>query len=110
MCLLLAFQRVENVYSCGGWTKHHEDMLEYEEASAPNAKLSISLRITEPDDEEEKNWKVKIVTSIPVSNTFTLLFVLELFDFHLSSLLHTFARLCVCVFVCYSLRNQLWIS
>ena len=101
---------MEDEYSCGGWTKHHGHMLEYEEASVQNAKPSISLRITEPDDEEEKNWKVKIVTSIPVSYPCTLLFVFELFDFHLSSLLHTLAPLCVCVFVCYSLRNQLWIS
>ena len=89
---------MEDVYSCGGWTKHHENMLEYEEVSAQNPKPSISLRITQPADEEEKNWKVKIVTSIPVSYTCCLLFVDELFDFHLSSLLHTFVSLCVCVF------------
>ena len=75
---LTAFQRVEDEYSRGDWTKHHGHMLEYEEASDQNPKPSISLRITEPDDEEQKNWKLSIVTSIPVSYTWRLLFVLEL--------------------------------
>ena len=69
---IFTFQRVKKAYSRGGWTKHHEHMLEYEEASARNPNPSISLRITEPDDEEEKNWKVKIVSGDPVSYTFLL--------------------------------------
>ena len=79
-------------------------MLEYDEASAQNPNPSISLRITEPDDEEEKNWKVKMVSGIPVSyNTFPH-FLMYSFTLLLP--------LCICVFVCYmySLRNQLWIS
>ena len=106
MCLLLVFQRVEDEYSGGGWTKHHGNMLEYEEACAPNAKPSISLKITEPADDQERKWKLTIVTSIPVSYTCTLLFVFELFDFHLSWLLHTFAPLWVCIFV--SLYVTVW--
>ena len=109
MFFLLAFQWVQDKYMSRGWTQHHEHTLEYEETNAKNPKPFISVRVTDPANDKEKNWQVTIISAVPVSYTCRLLFLFKLFDFHLSSLSHTIA-LCVCIFVCYSLKNQLWIS
>ena len=63
-------------------------MLEYEETNAENPKPSISFEVAEPADNEEKDWKVTIISAVPVSCTCTSLLLLELFDFHLSSFSH----------------------
>ena len=67
MFLSLTFQRVQDEYASGGWTKHHTQMLEYEEANAESPKPSISVTVAEPADYKEKNWKVTIISSISVS-------------------------------------------
>ena len=63
-------------------------MLEYEETNEEHSKPAIILEVAEPADDMEKNWKVTIITANHVSYTCSLLLLLELFDFQLSSLLH----------------------
>ena len=67
MILILIFQWVQDEYTSGGWTRHHTHMLEYEETGAEKPKPSISVRVAEPADHEEKNWKVTIISAVPVS-------------------------------------------
>ena len=67
MFLLLTFQRVQDEYTGGGWTKHHSHMLEYEETIVKCPKPFISLRVAEPADDKEKNWKVTIISADSVS-------------------------------------------
>ena len=57
MIFLLAFQRVQDDYSSGGWTKHHTQRLEYEETSAENSKPSIIFEIAEPANDKQKIGK-----------------------------------------------------
>ena len=65
----LTFQRVQDEYTSGGWTKHHTQRLEYEETNAENSKLSILFNVTEPAHEKEKNWVVTIISADSVSYT-----------------------------------------
>ena len=75
-CLFYSlFQWVQDEYMNGGWTKHHAHMLEYEETNAENPKQSISVRVTEPADDEERNWKVTIISAVPVSFCLRFLFL-----------------------------------
>ena len=67
MFLSLTFQRVQDEYTDGGWTKHHSHMLEYEETNAKCPEPSISFRVAEPADDKEKNWKVTIISADSVS-------------------------------------------
>ena len=67
MFLLLNFQRVQDEYTSGGWTKHHTQMLEYEETNAESPKPSISVTVAEPADYKERNWKVTIISANSVS-------------------------------------------
>ena len=85
--LILTFQHVQDEYAGGGWTKHHTQMLEYEETNAENSKLAITFEVAKPADDMEKNWKVTTISSVHVSYIFSLLLLFELFDFQLSSLL-----------------------
>ena len=101
MVLLFTIQRVLEDYTSGGWTKHHTQMLEYEETSAENTKRSIVFEVAEPANDRQKDWEVTIITANHVSYTCSLLFIFELFNFHLSSLFHTFVPSWICVFVCY---------
>ena len=98
MFLLLTFQRVQDEYTNGGWTKHHTQMLEYEEINGENSKPSIIFEVAEPADDMEKNWKVTTISVVRVSYAFTFLFCLSC---SISSFPRTFMD---------SLRNQLWIS
>ena len=110
MFLLLSIQRVHDDYTIGGWTKHHTQMLEYEETNVEHTKLSVIFEVTEPANDRQKGWEVTVITANCVSYTCSLLFMFEWFHFHLSSLLHTFAPFWVGMFVCFSSRNQLWIN
>ena len=67
MFLLLTFQRVRDDYTSGGWTKHHTQMLEYDETSAGNPKPSITFEVADPADDMEKNWKVTVISTVRVS-------------------------------------------
>ena len=73
-CVCLLFQWVQDKYASGGWTQHHEHMLKYEETNAETPSPSISVSITEPADAEERNWKITIISAVPVSYTCRLLF------------------------------------
>ena len=98
MCLyvlLLTFQRVQDDYASGGWTKHHTQWLEYEESSTENTKPSITFEVAEPANDKQKNWEVTVITADCVSYTCSLLFLCELFDYQLSSLFHGFMSLYV---------------
>ena len=77
MFLLLNFQRVQDEYTSGGWTKHHTQRLEYEESNAENAKPSVLFNVTEPGHEKEKNWEVTIISADSVSYTQSLLFIVK---------------------------------
>ena len=95
MFLLLTFQRVQDDYANGGWTKHHTQMLEYEETNREHSKPSIIFDVAEPASDKEKDWEVTVITANHVSYICSLLLLLELFDFQLSSLLHGFVSLYV---------------
>ena len=91
----VTFQRVRDEYISEGWTKHHTQMLEYEETDAQNSKPSISCEVPEPADDKQKNWMVTIISNDPVSCASSLFL---LFEFQLSSFLHIFALLCTLQF------------
>ena len=91
--LILTFQRVQDDYTSGGWTKHHTQWLEYEETSAEKA--STIFEVTEPANDKQKSWEVTVITADRVSYTCSLLLLFELFDFQLSSLLDGFVFLYV---------------
>ena len=91
MFLLLTFQRVQNEYASGGWTKHHTQMLEYEETSAKYPKPLITFEVAEPADDKEKNWKVTTISVVHVSY-FYFLFSLSCL---ISSFPHSFMDLCL---------------
>ena len=65
--VILTIQRVHDEYTSEGWTKHHTQMLEYEETNAENPKQSITFEVTEPADAMEKNWKVTAISIVHVS-------------------------------------------
>ena len=67
MFLLFTFQRVQDEHTSGGWTKHHTQMLEYEDTNTESPKPSISVTVAEPADYKEKNWKVTIISANSVS-------------------------------------------
>ena len=69
MVLLLTFQRVQDDYTSGGWTKHHTQRLEYEETSATKPKPSILFEVTEPSNDKQKDWEVTLITADCVSYT-----------------------------------------
>ena len=93
MVLLLTFQRVHDDYTSGGWTKHHTQMLEYEETSAEKPRPSITFKIAEPANDKQKDWEVTLITSNRVCYNCGLLLLFGLFDFQLSPLLHGFVSL-----------------
>ena len=93
MILLLTFQRVQDDYSSGGWTKHHTQRLEYEATNTKNPNPAIVFEVAEPANDWQKDWHVTLITADCVSYTCNLLFLFELFDFQLSSLLHGFVSL-----------------
>ena len=68
---MLTIQRVEDEYTSGGWTKHHTQMLEYEETSAENTKPAITFEVAEPADDKERNWKVTTISVVHVSYIFS---------------------------------------
>ena len=113
--LILTFQRVHDEYTSEGWTKHHTQMLEYEETNAKNPKPSITFEVAEPANDKEKNWTVTTISVVRVSYILSLFVLFELFEFQLSSLLHGFVSLYIPPSplppgMLFSLRNQLWIS
>ena len=58
---------MQEKYKAKGWADHHDHLLEYDEPSAQNPKPSISVRVAEPADDDEKNWKVSIIGTGQVS-------------------------------------------
>ena len=88
MVLLLTIQWVHDDYTSGGWTKHHTQMLEYEETSAENTKRCIIFEVAEPANDKQKDWELTLITANHVSYTCSLLLLLELFHFLHSSLSH----------------------
>ena len=86
--LILTVQRVLDDYTSGGWTKHHTQMLEYEETNTENTKPSILFELADPANDRQKDWEVTIITANRVSYTCCLLLLFEWFHLHLSSLLH----------------------
>ena len=72
---LLSFQWVQEEYKVDGWTRHHDHLLEYDEPDAENAKPTISARVAEPADGDEKNWKVSIIGTSQVSYTILPIFI-----------------------------------
>ena len=106
MVLLLTFQRVQDDYIRGGWTKHHTQRLEYEEINAENLKPSITFKVAEPANDKQKNWEVTLITADCVSYTCSPLHFFELFEFQFS--LYCFMDLRLCI-LC-SLKSQLWIN
>ena len=87
MFLVLTFQWVQNEYASEGWTKHHTQMLEYEETSTENPKPSITFEVAEPADDKEKNWKVTTISVVCVSYTSIFLVCLSCL---ISSFPHSF--------------------
>ena len=53
-----------------GWSQHHQHLVEFDEPEAENAKPSIYVRVAEPADDDEKNWKVSIIGTSRVSSIF----------------------------------------
>ena len=53
-----------------GWARHHQHLVEFDEPEAENAKPSIYVRVAEPADDDEKNWKVSIIGTSCVSFMF----------------------------------------
>ena len=72
--LILTTQRVHNEYTSEGWTKHHTQMLKYEETSVENPKPSITFEVADPADDMEKKWKVTIISVVHVSYNFSFFF------------------------------------
>ena len=70
-----SLQEVEKQYEYGGWTRHHSQLLEYDETYARKNKPSMSLKVAEPEDDYEKNWEVVMISSFPVSYTFHPTFI-----------------------------------
>ena len=105
--LQLTFQHIQDEYASGGWTKHHTQMLEYEETDSENTKPSITFEVAEPADDMERNWKVTTISVVRVSNTFSLLVLLSCL---ISSFQYSFMDSCLCMLYTCSLRNQSWIS
>ena len=68
-CFRLLFQWVKEEYKADGWARHHDHLLEYDEPNAENPKPSISVSVAEPADDDEKNWKVSIISTSEVSCT-----------------------------------------
>ena len=81
---------MQDKYTSGGWTQHHAHMLKYEETSAENPEPSISVSVTEPANDKEKDWQVTIISAVPVSYMSMLSFSFKLFDLHCSSLFCAF--------------------
>lgn len=54
LCFL--FQRVQKDYEKRGWIIHHDQRLEFEEAT-DDSSLAITLRIAEPSSPHEK-WEI----------------------------------------------------
>ena len=52
-------------------------MLQYEKVSVEGLNPSASFRISELADDEEKNWKVTILSAIPVSCAHSVLLLLS---------------------------------
>ena len=52
-------------------------MLEFEETNAESPKPSMSVRVAEPADDKEKNWKVTIISAVFVSYTAVFSFCLS---------------------------------
>ena len=72
---------MQEKYKDEGWAQHHDHLLEYDQPDTENAKPSISARVAEPADDDEKNWKVSIIGTSQVSCTILLDFVM--FEFQL---------------------------
>ena len=69
--LTLTIQRVQDEYTSEGWTKHHTQMLEYEESNANNSKPSITFEVAEPANDKEKTWTVTTISVVCVSYIFS---------------------------------------
>ena len=87
MVYFLSFQWVQEKYKDEGWAQHHDHLLEYDEPNAESPKQSISARVAEPADDDEKNWKVSIIGTSQVSCTILLHFIMP------ESLLYTITTL-----------------
>ena len=64
---LLPSQWVCEKYEDAGWVQHHEHLLEYDECTSEKSKPSIAVRVAEPADDDERNWKVSIISTSRVS-------------------------------------------
>ena len=64
---MLFLQWVQEKYKAEGWAQHHDHLVEYDEPEEEKTKPSISVRVAAPDDDDEKNWKVSIIGTSPVS-------------------------------------------
>ena len=62
-----SFQWVQEKYKDEGWAQHHEHLLEYDVPDAESPKPSISVKVAQPADDDEKNWKVSIIGKSQVS-------------------------------------------
>ena len=69
VCLLLLVQWVQEKYMAEGWAQHHDHLVEFDEPEAEKVKPSIYVRVAEPADDDEKNWKVSIIGTSRVSCT-----------------------------------------
>ena len=58
---------MQDKYTSGGWTQHHAHVLKYEETNAENPCPLVTVSVTEPADDKERNWKVTIISAVPVS-------------------------------------------
>ena len=84
---LSLLQWVQEKYKADSWMENHDHLLEYNEPDAENLEPYISVRVAEPADDDERNWKVSIIGTSEVSCTRVL--DLIIFDF----LLHIIAIL-----------------
>ena len=66
---LLSCQWVFEKYENGGWVQHHEHLLEYDECTTDHSKPSITVRVAKPADDDERKWKVSIISTRRVSCT-----------------------------------------
>ena len=64
---------MQDKYIAEGWTQHHDHSVEFDEPEGENAKPSIDVEVAEPADDDEKNWKVSIISTSHVSCTARLL-------------------------------------
>ena len=71
--IVLTFQRVQDDYSSGGWTKHHTQRLEYTETNGESLTPSIIFEVAEPANDKQKDWEVTLITADCVRYTCSLL-------------------------------------